>query len=350
MATGNKYGYGFVDSSYICNRNTFSISAHKKPGEYTAGEIVRCTIQTLNKICRDYKDVTVDKFVLLADKWDYSLGGYYRTHILGGKYKDTRGDGVDKDGRPIYINMKYWESVKDDPGISDKDKDTIYSKAYLNEVKREAKKIIETELSSFGVPCIWVPGWEADDLAYLCSGLLYTEDPGVKPNVLITKDSDQYYSLSPRMDLFKIPTAKSEPKIVTYNEMCQTIPDFLKGRISLYDYHAYKESLGDSHNDVRSVKKPGISVDAAIDRILNGDISVLTDPEQFKINLSTFDIARFPGFDEAKRLVLEVLPKAGRLGSVAEFRTFCMKNKVSGIDDRYFSEFISRFDPRLFSE
>lgn len=351
MAIGNKYGYGLIDSSYICSRNAFSISAGKKPGEYTAGEIVRCTIQTLNKICRDYDGmVTVDKFVLLADKWDPAYKGYWRTELLKGQYKDTRGDGKDAEGHTIYIDMNYYNSIKDDPSIPDEEKEKIYEKAYFNDTKQKAKRIIQNELANFGVPCIGVYGWEADDLVYLCSGLLYTDDPTIKPNVIITKDSDQLYSLSPKLSYFKIPTAKSEPKIITYDEMYSTIPDFLKGKISLYNYHAYRESLGDSHNDMRATKKPYADIDETIYKVLQGDLSDVEDVEQFKRNLSTFDIGSFPRFEEARRQVLEILPTAGKLGSLQDFHKFCDKNEVTGISDRYFTEFISRFDPKLFSE
>lgn len=347
---GNHYGYGLIDSSYIISRNAFAVSSGKKPGEYTAGDIVRCTIQTLNKICRDYPNLGVDKFVLLADKWDPTYKGYWRTQLLSGKYKDTRGDGKDENGRPIYIDMNYWNSIKDDPTISNEEKEEIHSKAYFNDTKQKAKRIIQNDLSNFGIPCIGVYGWEADDLVYLCAGLLYTGNPSVKPNVIITKDTDQYYSLSPELDLFRIPTGKSEPKVVTYEEMYNTIPDFLKGRISLYDYHAYMESLGNSHNDMRPTKAPGIDINEAIAKLLDGDTSVLSDVEQFKLNMSTFNIGAFPRFEEARRLVTEILPTAGKLGNLREFHDFCDKYSITGISDKYFTEFISRFDTKLFSE
>ena len=347
----NKYGIGFVDSSYIIQRNLAAISRGKKPGEYTAADVIRSTIQTINKINRDYKSTAgCDKFVLLADKWDPEYLGYWRTQLLKGAYKDTRGDGTDTEGKPIYYDMRYYESIKDSPSLTEQEKEEVKEKAYKNEVRSKAKRVIQGELRNFGIPTIGILGWEADDLAYLATGLLYTDDPSVKPNLIITKDTDQQFSISPKVDYFKIPGGKQEPKVITYDEMYATIPDFLKGRISLYNYHAYFESLGDSHNDMRSPRKPGTDVDTTILHILDGDYSDLEDIELFKRNISSFNIGNFPRFEEARRAILDLVPTAGRLGTLGEFHEFCDKHGITGISDKYFTEFISRFDPKLFSE
>lgn len=57
-----KYRYALVDMSYILYRNAYAASKGKDVGEYTSGDIIRITIQTLNKIPRDY-NISADKFI-----------------------------------------------------------------------------------------------------------------------------------------------------------------------------------------------------------------------------------------------------------------------------------------------
>ena len=338
-----KYKYALIDMSYILYRNAFAASSGKNVGEYTYGDIIRITIQTLNKVSRDY-GITADKFIFIYDKWDKVLGGYYRTYLLKGLYKDDR--------KVNYVTEEDVERMKNDPTVPKEKIIEAEKKCYFNRTCREAKKTMIRELKNFGLPSIGVEGWEADDLIWLSSGLLYDEtgDPNIKSNVIITKDSDIQYSLTPQMDYFRIPTSGSTPEIITYDMMYDKIPDSLKGRLSLYNYRAYLESLGDGHNNMRKTKKNGVPSEEAILHVLDGDYSDIEDVEGFKVHLKTFNISEFPRLEEAKRVVLDLFSTAGKLGNVEEFHEFCDKNGVSGISDRYFTEFISRFNPKLYSE
>jgi hypothetical protein len=332
-----------VDMSYILYRNAYAASAGKNAGDYTSGDIIRITIQTLNKVSRDY-GITADKFIFIYDKWDKNLGGYYRTYLLKGLYKDDR--------KVNYITRHDIEAMKLDPNVTEKQLSDAEKKVYFNEVCRDAKKTMIRELRNFGLPSVGIEGWEADDLIWLSSGLLYDDsgNQNIKSNVIITKDSDIQYSLTPQMDYFRIPTSGSIPEVITYDTMYNTIPDSLKGKLSLYKYRAYLESLGDGHNNMRKTKKTGANSEAAILHILDGDYSDIEDIEGFKTHLRTFNIGEFPRLEEAKKAVLEQFSTIGKLGSQEEFHTFCSTYGVDGISDRYFTEFISRFDPRLYSE
>lgn len=338
-----RYKYALIDMSYLMYRNAFANSKGKGIGEYIPGDVVRTTIQTINKISRDY-GITADKFIFLYDKWDSELEGYYRTAILKGLYKDDRVNN--------YITREQVDAMKQDPNITPEQLKKAEEKCYFNEVCKESKKIMIKELKNFGLPSVGIPGWEADDLIWLSSGMLYDDsgDPNIKSNIIITKDSDILYSLTPQMDYFKIPTGGSIPKIITYDEMYQSIPDVLKGKISLHDYGSYVESLGDGHNNMRKTKKRGANTTNAILHILDGDMSDIADIEKFKRNLKTFDISCFPKFEEARETILGLYSTIGRIGTVAEFRDFCNKYKIEGISDRYFTDLVSRFDQRLFNE
>lgn len=333
----NRYKFALVDMSYVLMRNMFAIRGSKGVGEYHEGEVIRITIQTMNKIARDF-GITADKVIFVYDKWDKEIGGYFRTHILKGEYKSTR----------VYMTEQLLEEYRADETKTAEEIKKAEEDLYFNNVKYKAKWGMVRDLKNIGIPCLGLDGWEFDDLAYLASCVLYgTSD---KPSVIITKDSDLLYSLSPQMDYFRIPVKGSEPKVVTYDEMWQTIPDSLKGSLSLYQYKSYLDSLGEGHNDMTKTMKEGAKADETILQILKGDYSNVEDVELLERQLSTFDIEKFPRFNEALRIVNELFGTAGRLGSVQDFRAFCDKYKVDGISDRYFTEFVSRFDTKLFTE
>lgn len=341
---GNKYKYGLIDMSYLLSRNVFAC-ARKGLGNFDAGDVIKMTIQTLNKMPRDY-GVTVDKYILVRDTWAKEYGGYYRTYLLRGMYKDSR----------VYMTDEMVAEMEKDPTKTKEEIEKAKMDAYINKVKSEAKKGLIYELSKFGVPCIGVSGWEFDDLAWLASCMLYEPRPGIgsKPSVIITKDSDLQYSLSPQMDYFRIPTGGSEPQIITYDEMYATIPDRLKGRVTLYQYKSLLDSLGEGHNDMRVSKTPGVDPIVAIEHILNEDYSDLEDYDLFLRQYSTFSVEKFPRLEEAKSIITDKLDKIGRLGSEEEFMEFCdkcgLKEDQYFKKEKFFSQFINRFDRKLFCE
>lgn len=336
--SNNKYKFLICDFSYIISRNLFSLSKNKEVGEYTYGELIRMTIWTMNKLARDY-GLTADKVILIYDKWDKNLGGYYSTYLLGGKYKDTR----------EYMTEELLDQYKSDPNKTPEEIHDAELKLYQNQVKYKAKWTMISELSNYGLPCLGIDGWEADSLGYLASCMLYNKYD--KPSVLVTKDSDWTYALSPATEYFRIPTGKSEPKLITYDEMYYQIPEKIRNKgLGLYEYKAYLDSLGEGHNDMRVTKVPYANVEDTILKILDGDFSNVSDVDLFNKQLSTFDISKFPRFEEAKRLITDIVPTCGKLGSILDFHSFCDKHGISGVSDKYYNEFISRFDEKLYCE
>lgn len=350
----SKYKYALIDYSYIAYRNFYAISRGKKAGEYNEGDLIRSTLQTLNKLSKTW-GITCDKMIMIYDKWAPEYQGYYTTYLLKGMYKDDRGDIEEAKGQgkpqDTYMTQEVYDRMKQDPNVTPEQLEEAFEQLYGNKVRYRAKWAMVGELSNFGVPLIGLEGWEFDNLAWLASGLLY--DPDTKPSVIITKDSDLQYALSPKMDYFRLPTGGSEPKVITYDEMYQTIPDSLKGRLSLYDYKSYLDALGDGHNGMRKTRKDHTTPDTVIEEILDGNLSGLSDPELFKLQLSTFDISKFPRFEEAKRIVTDLFSTTGRLGSLKEFNEFKKKYGIGGqevwMGDQFFISFISKFNPKLYS-
>lgn len=338
----NFYKYAFVDLSYVLSRNTFSLKSMKPnrsvPMGYTAGDIVRLTIQTINKCCRDY-NITADKYIFLRDTWDKTLGGYYRTSLLPkNEYKGTR----------KYMTRYEFEKLKADPSVTPEDLKKAEEDLYKNETMSQAKKILTTELGNFGIPTLSVEAWECDDLSYL-AGALLMNDPDPKKSVVITKDSDIQYNITPKMDYFRIPTGGSAPQVIMYDQMWNNMPLECRNLgMSLYDYHAIWESIGQGHNDMVSTKKDSADVLDTIIKCYKGDLSNIADPELYLKHMETFKIDKFPRLQEAIDLINNTLPVVGRLGNLEEFKNFCARIEVSEISDKYFTEFINRFDPTLY--
>lgn len=347
---GNKYSYAIIDFSVILQKNIYGVSKDKKPGEYTAADLIKTCIYTMNKIPRDY-GISADKWVLFLDKWDGDKG-YITTQILGGGYKDNRGDIEAEKGKknPLdtYMTKDKYEKLKQDPDVSQEDLALAYEKLYKNEVRFDAKWGFVRNMNLFGFPSISVAGWEYDNLAYLAAGLLYNESS--KPSVFITNDGDIDYCLTPKMDKLKLPKYGQDPEIITYDKAYQNIPDNLKGKLSLYAYNAYLNALGQSHNGMRITKKEGVNYATAIEHILGGDYSDIENRELFDLQLSTYDISKYPRFEEAKRLILEYLPICGKLGSLEDWHKFLDKYKITGLGDSFFMTLMGRFDQKMYCE
>lgn len=339
----NKYKYGLIDLSYIMQRNLFAVSKGKGVGEYTAGEVIRITIQTINKVIRDY-DITCDKFILVYDKWDKELGGYYRTWLLK--------PFVDYKGSRVYMTDEEVERMIASGEYTEEQIQKAKNEAYMNKVKYDAKWGMIKDMKNIGVPCFGLEGYEYDDLAWLSSCLM--SDPEVNPekkkSIFITKDSDLLYSLSPMMDYFKLPTGGSAPKVVTYDEMYQTIPqELLAEGVTLYQYKSFLDSLGKGHNDLGDSGKKHIDVNQAILKVLKGDMSDIENPDFFNKQMESFDLTKFPRIQDAIKIVKEKYGTEGKIGTLDDFHKFCEKHGVTGISDTYFTNLMSKFDSKLFS-
>lgn len=336
----NRFKFLIVDFSFLITRSLFVISKGKEKGEYTYGELMRMCLWTINKLARDY-NLTADKVVMIYDRWSKEFNGYYTTYLLGGKYKDTR----------KYMTEEVYNDIKNDPSSTEEDIHKAELELYMNQVKYKGKWSMINCFKNIGIPCIGLEGWEADNFIWLISNLIYGKYE--KPSILVTKDSDWAYSTNPDLCFFRLISAsKGEtPKITTYDEMYYTIPEAIRNKgISLYDYKSFVDSLDGSHNDMRQTRKNYADLTETILEVLDGDFSNVDDIELFKRQYGSFDISKFPKFEEAKRLITEVMPTCGHLGSISEFHDICNKHGIIGVSDKYFTDFISRFDPKLYCE
>lgn len=337
----NTYQYLLADLSLILSRNVYACSRGRKIGEYSASDVVRMTIQTMNKLARDYK-ITSDKIIFVADSWSPEYDGYYRTWLLSGNYKDNR----------TWMTQEKFDAIKSNPESTEAEIKKAEEELYQNNVKIEAKRILKTECSRIGLPCLGVPGLEYDDLCYIISSLLYVSGVS-KKSVIVTKDSDCMFNTSPVCDYFRIPVGGSDPEVKTYDEIYTTyVPVSLRNRgISLYDYKGMLDSLFGGHNAMRKTTTYSKNyADSIIEEIMSGNYSSVSDIDLFKLQYSTFNLSKFPMINEAVETVKKGLSTIGHLGNLEEFKEFCNTNNITGISDKYYETFISRFDQKLFSE
>lgn len=338
----NTYRYGLIDLSYILSRNVYS--CYKKDQD-TPGDVVRSIIQTIGKLRRDF-GIRADKYIFLNDTISKLHGGYFRSYFLGGCYKTSR----------THTTKEDLEKLEKNPEVDEKELLKARENYKIGGLKKEAKRIILSKLGNFGIPCVSVEGWEVDDLVRLSSVLLDGEPSG-KNSVIITKDSDLLYSLTPRLDYFRIPSAGSAPEIITYSQVWNSLSDGIKGcGLSLYDYKCYSDSLGSGHNDMVRTKKPKTNTDQIILEILQGNYENVENRVLFETQLNTFKVQEFPNFDEAQSRLIDAFTKLGGISSYSKFKEFCDSYRINTdyntagryISENYYNSLIEDLDRSLY--
>lgn len=342
---GNKYNYIFLDGSFLLKRNLWVATKDKKIEEMNPGEVVRITIQTINKLYRDW-GCSADKVCCIWDEWNRNLDGgshgYFRSWLIK--------DYVSYKGSRTWVTEASIKQMKQDPNTTQEDIEKAERELAVNKTQFEAKRVMKEEFKKIGIPSFSWPGYEYDDIATLASFMLHEKTE--KPNLIVTKDSDLSYSLCPSCYQFFLPTRGSTPRLVSYDEMYDTIPQVLKDRgVSLYQYHAYCDSLGvTGHNDNLKTIKPRRDGTQAILHILDGNYEDVENVDAFNAQLRSFDLSIFPELDEVKNMIMNDFGTVGSIGNLDVFHKFCQDNKVEKISDDYYMGLVSRFDQKLFSK
>jgi 5'-3' exonuclease len=341
MAIGNRFNYLLIDASYILTRNLWIATKDTKPGEMNPGEVCRITIQTISKLYKDW-GCSGDKPLLIWDEWSKELGSYIRSYMIK--------DFVTYKGSRKFMTQSILDEIKANPESTPEEIAKAEHELAVNKCKFEAKKIMKEQFRQIGIPSFSVPGYESDDICTLASFLLNDVSP--KPNVIVTKDSDMSFSLSPNTYQFLVPTKGKDPEFVDYNTMYYKIPQVLRDRgMSLYMYHAYCDSLGvTGHNDNLKTIKPGVDGTTAILHIMDGDFSDVENIPAFQAQMRSFDLSNFPDLDRVQDMILNQFPVAGHIGTIREFKDFCARNNITGISDAYYMTFSDRLEQRLYSE
>lgn len=342
----NKYRYCFVDTSYLVRRNGWVVSKGKTPGEYNYLDIVKMSIQTVNKMARDY-GVTADKFIFVFDAWSREYEGYYRSWLI----KDI----IEYKGSRTFETVEGLKELEAS-GASEAELRYYADRLYANQQIKDAKKMLMS-MGPIGIPSISVESFEFDDLVYMAGVLMVRED---KPSVILTKDSDLQYCTTPGLDYFKMPVSGSDPEFITYQEMWDRVPDDLKESLiarsipdygsALYYYKALLDSLGEGHNDLKKTKRPRKNANRVLHEILVDDNwDNVVDKDAFLRQLESFKVFEFPKAFEAYQAICSI-PQCGHYASTQEFENFCQATGLQGISSEYYQTFLNRLDQKLFSE
>lgn len=207
------------------------------------------------------------------------------------------------------------------------------------------------DFPKIGIGSYYYDGFEFDDIASIASFQFYGDSRCTLPNIIVTKDSDLQYSTCPNCVWMSPPSGgATDPKIIKYEEMYYNIPEALRQRgISLYMYNAYMNAAGFiGHNDMGISKKTHTDPVETILKVMDGDFSDIDNPEMFKTQLKSYDLSLFPGINIVKSDVDKFMT-TGHFGTLSDFHDFCEMNKITSISDRYYTNMISRFDQKLFS-
>lgn len=336
----NNYGIAFVDGSWLLTRNLYITTKDKSIEEMNPADTVKLTLQTLSKLSRTW-GITAQKIIIIWDKWSKIYGGYIRSWMLK--------DYVTYKGSRKFVTEKVLEEMRRDPNVTPEELEKATRELAISKIKFRAKDIMMNDFPKIGICSYFYEGFEFDDIASIASFQLYRED-GL-PNVIITKDSDLQYSTCPNCVWMCPPSGgATEPTIITYDDMYYKIPEELRNRgMSLYHYNAYMNATGFiGHNDMGVAKKKSTDPTETILKILDGDYSDISNREMFEAQLKSYDLSTFPGINIVKRDI-DTFSTMGHYGTLQDFHEFCLKVGITGISDNYYTNMISRFDQKLFS-
>lgn len=335
----NNYSQVWIDGSFLLTRALFALTRGKDPTEVTPGEIFKVNLQTINKLARDW-GISGAKIIIIWDKWDQSYNGYIRSWLLKDKLKY-------KGSRSIMTEEILHELER--TGTEAEIKKAKRELA-LNNLKQATKYAMIEEFPKLGIVSYYYPGYEFDDIVTLAS--FWYHGKSEMPNIIVTKDTDLRYSLCPgSCNFFSLPTYGSEPKIVTYEEMYQEIPEELRNQgVSLYQYNAMMNAAGFfGHNDMQVTKKKGVKAVETLLKILSEDYSNLKDPELYKLQYETYDLSKFPNIDQVKNDVSK-FERSGKYGCLDRFHEICNTYKIEGLSDYFYQGILSRLDEKYYSE
>lgn len=309
------YEYIVFDAQYILVRNFSALMSrtkipeirYLKPTEgnasighvidnwdFTVNSLVKQFFWSIVKVIRD--NYSCNKVILL---WDSAP--YHRSSILS----DFKGDRIHHSAELL----EEWDIENDPQGYLQEQ-----ARIEVEKKKLAAKFWIINNLQDFGMYSVIQPGYEADDLAYMFTHLDIFQDKCNLKSAICSADSDWMYWISNNFDFINF--NKMEPWTVddVIGE-CSGYPTELG--MDLFETKCYSDSLFLSHNGLqRTTNRTWSSFKDIVTHIKNGDYSDLTDVERFKLNMKSFEIWNFPGYDEALSELRAALNK-GKLNGVS---------------------------------
>lgn len=288
---------------------------------YSVEELIKRFFWSIGKFTRDM--CNAEKVLLLWDR-----APYFKVDILGA-YKDSREyhDQSELDGIDIHKDPEDYAYLQE--WLSDNDK------------KNKAKQFIINNFDNLGMVSIYHQGYEADDLAYLCSQYLKDED---EMCAIVSSDSDWEFWGSPKVKTIKFNGSQSfyEDKLNYALEAYKAPKD-----LDLFTLKSYLDTFYGSHNDIR---KSMINVDCyvgtQIEAIKNKDFSNL-NKDLYEANMKSFDIYHYPEIDQVLKDIEYKIRHFGSIGTTDTKNKLLNSNGIN-VSDSYYETFISSLNSKWY--
>jgi len=314
------FDYCLIDAQWVLSRNYFAICKGNLPtdDEFPYRLVSSCVSSFMNMT--NWMDI--GKIILVFDTYPY-----FKLDILNGDYKSSR----------YYVTKEEAEAIEDEVERSE-----ALIKADNFEKRSIAKKLLKN-LSPIGLPSLWRPGYEADDLVYLTAQ--YLNKKGYS-TILISVDSDWRYWLSPNSSIYNPKTDVIE----TESQVRES--DNIPSDYSLFEWKMYWDSCYGSHNELyRTVNDLGWNEIPKIlfDHIkLNGFTEYFSDSELAKQQIKSFSFKDYPDYKSINN-TLEALLYNGHLSNMSKLAKFSSENYIN-LNFSKFTHYYETLNPVLFCE
>lgn len=316
-----KYKYALIDMSWICYRNYCAMGGRngtKVPDYFPQALVASVTTSILNA-CREF---LIDKIVQV---WDF--GPYYKQQILNNTYKAGRYKPTEEEAAKIEDEQQ---------------KEIMLADAYNFTKKNEAQSIL-MGLSELGLPSIYKPGYEADDLVYILGKMI--SDKG-DTAIICSVDSDWDYWIHPGIDHYN----PNRNTIKSYEESCE---ENGIGELSLFEFKALYDSIYGSHNALlKTIKDEHYDRDChEIFDIVNSrgfTEDIFEYPDLALAQYKSFQFDQLPDYNTLP-LLYEYMEVEGQVPSQSFIAKFGV-DRLINFNTSAFSHYLKTLNPKLFKE
>ena len=252
--------------------------------------------------------------------WDRKLEGkYYKTSIL-----DKLNDGSTYKSDRKFVS----EDDLDDESLTDDERKVIEASLCRSTEFLKARRFLQDNLPTYGIPNVSLPGWEADDLDYVW-GLETNKREGL--HIHCSGDSDWQFHLT-NNDVHYQPGRGGKVYVKTESTVREKFN--ILDEYGLMEWASIEFSALGSHNNLLRTIDPSIKRFTKKYRkkmYEDKDFSMIGDLSRFNAQKQVFDILSFPGLDTVKALYEEVL-KVTPSSDESKFSNFLLKVGINSKD------------------
>lgn len=361
----NEFKYGIFDGTIILVTHFHFLKAR---GQLSKGRLTTAVFQTIVKTLRDI--CTCDKVIVCWDsppyhrteqiEW-YKANRFHITKEFVEDLKKTKPCTLEE--QTEYVNALISESqdkspeeleelineyIEEHPTEEKLSEKIAQAEKDLAEdlIKLEARAALIENLGNLGVLSLAIPGYEADDLAYLT--LRCKEASGdLSKCYLCTKDSDWEYLLTPNTEIIKYHKGDT----FTYEDVLNKIDEDVRAlpQFDLFRYKATFDAVYGSHNNHQcSRTDEEIDFNGIYEAAIRRDTDFLekyVDTDVFYPQYDSFFLESYPDLEEAKKTITSLLnSKAGCIADEQGLRIFSSALGLR-VSESYYRCFTSILNP-----